>query len=216
MKRLNEYGKRYVDYIESKKNYSKESETVTRAKREFGVCIENVLIYARIFNSIPNVEMNEYQCWLTRNFLPYAIRAIFRKYWGRYSGMILELFKLSPEDVTAYIVASITTRQQGKTFWMTLNTIALMLTAGAVGPDRFDQGFVANRKAICTETIGNLKAMLEQVPYFQTHFRKVKWLQEMVQIERIDAPGKYQNTVEAHSTVSITSHTNTHVVSCAA
>ncbi len=213
MRRRREYHQKYADFLATGKSYNRESDLVRRAKQDFGHCFEAVTIYAKTFNWIPEMEMNEYQCLLTRNFFPYAVRLIFRRYWGKYSEIISKIYKFTAEDVEAYLLATVTTRQQGKTVWMTLNAIALALSAGTVGPDDFDQGFASQRKDLSVESLGNLKKRLESVPYFQANFKAGRWLTAVVEIERIGKTDSFKNRMVAVSKVSIITH-HTTLIAC--
>jgi hypothetical protein len=193
------YHDRYNNFVRNGVDYRRENPLFSGM---FSNCHERMMIYAKTLNQFEGVEFFEYQCRLTRVFIPYAVRIIYNQFWSRYSDPIRALYKITDADLEAYIIATVSNRQNGKTTWMIINTIAMAMATPVDHGFEFDQGFASTGLDLSVETLTKLKIKLEALPRFQTHFRVSKWTQDEIVIhEKNDLKGRKQ--IKAYPKVSI-------------
>jgi len=154
-------------FVRGTKYYTRES----LANEKLLHCHRQLLLCAKLLNSLPKGELFEVQLNTLRILRPRIIQRHFMRYWDQLGPAIREMFESTEEDFSRPIYALRANRQIGKTYGTAALIKSMILSVPLDDGRPFTVAIVAQKKALSGLIMQEVKDMLDASTYFKDHFK---------------------------------------------
>jgi hypothetical protein len=159
------YHKRYLDYLESGKDYRFENKY---DDPRFKKSNEGMIKFSRLINTIDGKEFSEYQLDLLQTMFPFVTKIMFDEHWTDYKSSIMKLYQITKADIEAHRIISATARREGKTTFYISFAIAGMLSVPTDHGLEFKISFPAHEQKTSRDTLALLKYRMRTLDEYAT------------------------------------------------